>query len=43
MQAGDVVKIDMGCHIDGFIAVGAHMHVIEEEEAPITGKVKTNH
>jgi len=39
LKAGDVVKIDMGCHIDGFIAVGAHTHVIEEEEGPITGQL----
>jgi hypothetical protein len=31
----------MGCHIDGFIAVAAHTHIVEEEEAPITGKVST--
>jgi len=39
LKAGDVVKIDMGCHIDGFIAVAAHTHIVEEEEAPITGKL----
>lgn len=27
---------DMGCHIDGFIAVVAHTHVIQE--GPITGR-----
>ncbi|KAM0948119.1 putative methionyl aminopeptidase [Dioscorea sansibarensis] len=32
----DIVKIDMGCHIDGFIAVVAHTHVIQE--GPITGR-----
>lgn len=26
----------MGCHIDGFIAVAAHTHVIQE--GPVTGK-----
>ena len=30
LQEGDVVKIDMGSHIDGFIAVVAHTHVIQE-------------
>lgn len=25
---GDVVKVDLGVHIDGFIAVGAHTHVV---------------
>ncbi|KAH7667578.1 Peptidase M24 methionine aminopeptidase protein [Dioscorea alata] len=32
----DIVKIDMGCHIDGFIAVVAHTHVIHE--GPVTGR-----
>ncbi|KAL4189772.1 hypothetical protein AMTRI_Chr08g208800 [Amborella trichopoda] len=32
----DMVKIDMGCHIDGFIAVVAHTHVLQE--GPVTGR-----
>lgn len=36
MEAGDVLKIDMGCHIDGFIAVVAHTHVLQD--GPVTGK-----
>lgn len=36
LEEGDVVKIDMGCHIDGFIAVVAHTHVIQE--GPVTGR-----
>ncbi|KAL5742511.1 hypothetical protein ACOSP7_029243 [Xanthoceras sorbifolium] len=36
LQEGDVVKIDLGCHIDGFIAVVAHTHVLQE--GPITGR-----
>ncbi|KAL5720978.1 ERBB-3 BINDING PROTEIN 1 [Ranunculus cassubicifolius] len=36
MEAGDMLKIDMGCHIDGFIAVVAHTHVLQE--GPVTGK-----
>ncbi|KAG9151175.1 hypothetical protein Leryth_002751 [Lithospermum erythrorhizon] len=36
LQAGDMVKIDMGCHIDGFIAVVAHTHVLQE--GAITGR-----
>ena len=28
---------DMGCHIDGFIAVVAHTHVLQE--GPVTGRV----
>ncbi|KAK1398186.1 ERBB-3 BINDING PROTEIN 1 like [Heracleum sosnowskyi] len=26
LEEGDVLKIDMGCHVDGFIAVVAHTH-----------------
>ncbi|XP_010920808.1 ERBB-3 BINDING PROTEIN 1 isoform X1 [Elaeis guineensis] len=36
LEENDVVKIDMGCHIDGFIAVVAHTHVLQE--GPITGR-----
>merc|ERR1719179_82520 len=36
---GDMVKIDMGAHIDGFIAVVAHTLVVGASgEAPVTGK-----
>ena len=28
LSAGDVVKIDLGIHIDGFIAMGAHTVVV---------------
>lgn len=36
---GDVVKIDMGAHIDGFIAVVAHTLVVGSSvEQPITGR-----
>ena len=28
MADGDMVKIDLGCHLDGFIAVVAHTLVI---------------
>jgi len=35
---GDVVKLDMGCHIDGFIAVAAHTLVAQADpKAPVTG------
>jgi curved DNA binding protein len=30
LQAGDIVKIDLGCHIDGYIAVAAHTVVVSE-------------
>jgi len=36
---GDVVKIDMGAHIDGFIAVVAHTVVVGSSASnPVTGK-----
>lgn len=35
-EENDIVKIDMGCHIDGFIAVVAHTHVLQE--GPVTGR-----
>jgi len=36
---GDVVKIDLGVHIDGFIAVGAHTHVVgASKENKVTGR-----
>ncbi|XP_057513211.1 ERBB-3 BINDING PROTEIN 1-like isoform X2 [Actinidia eriantha] len=28
LEDGDMIKIDLGCHIDGFIAVVAHTHVL---------------
>ncbi|KAL0922499.1 hypothetical protein M5K25_006489 [Dendrobium thyrsiflorum] len=36
LEENDVVKIDMGCHIDGFIAVVAHTHVLYE--GPVAGR-----
>ncbi|KAJ6795167.1 ERBB-3 BINDING PROTEIN 1-like [Iris pallida] len=36
LEENDIVKIDMGCHIDGFIAVVAHTHVLQE--GPVTGR-----
>jgi len=30
LKAGDVVKFDLGCHIDGYIAVAAHTVVVKE-------------
>ncbi|KAI3836825.1 hypothetical protein MKW98_005158 [Papaver atlanticum] len=33
---GDMMKIDMGCHIDGFIAVVGHTHVLQD--GPVTGR-----
>lgn len=41
LKAGDWVKIDLGCHIDGYIAVVAHTLIVgqegEETPEPITG------
>merc|ERR1711972_1122042 len=39
LAEGDMVKIDMGAHIDGFIAVVAHTIVIGSSASnPVTGK-----
>ncbi|XP_062167361.1 ERBB-3 BINDING PROTEIN 1-like [Alnus glutinosa] len=35
-EEGDLLKIDMGCHIDGFIAVVAHTHVLQD--GAVTGR-----
>ncbi|KAL8208785.1 hypothetical protein R6Q57_008197 [Mikania cordata] len=36
LEEGDILKIDMGCHIDGFIAVVGHTHVLKQ--GPVTGR-----
>merc|ERR1712038_38037 len=38
MQDGDMVKIDMGAHIDGFIAVVAHTVVVSDGKSKTTGR-----
>lgn len=39
LKDGDVVKIDLGVHLDGFIAVAAHTHVVGNSQGrPTTGK-----
>jgi len=39
LSDGDMVKIDMGAHIDGFIAVVAHTLVVgATKDKPVTGK-----
>ena len=39
LAEGDVAKIDLGCHIDGFIAQAAHTIVVTNESGKkITGK-----
>ncbi|CAL5200944.1 unnamed protein product [Lathyrus oleraceus] len=36
LEEGDILKIDLACHIDGFIAAVAHTHVLQE--GPVTGR-----
>jgi len=36
LAAGDVVKVDLGAHIDGWIAVAAHTHVVGVD-GPVSG------
>ncbi|CAN6576110.1 unnamed protein product [Malus baccata var. baccata] len=36
LEEGDILKIDLGCHIDGFIAIVAHTHVLQA--GPVTGR-----
>lgn len=38
IQEGDVAKIDLGCHLDGFIAQAAHTVVVSASGAKVTGK-----
>ena len=39
MKDGDLVKIDLGAHVDGFIAVGAHTLVVgASKENKVTGR-----
>jgi len=39
LKDGDMVKLDLGAHIDGFIAVVAHTHVVgSSKENPLTGR-----
>lgn len=43
LKAGDLVKIDLGCHIDGYIAVAAHTLVVSENaDAPPTVDEETS-
>jgi curved DNA binding protein len=39
IQNGDVVKVDMGAHVDGYIAVAAHTVIVGATKAnPVTGR-----
>ena len=33
LQSGDVVKIDLGVHIDGFVGLVAHTVIVGEKES----------
>ena len=37
LKEGDLVKIDLGAHIDGFIAVAAHTLVVGASPVSISG------
>ncbi|TQD72983.1 hypothetical protein C1H46_041498 [Malus baccata] len=36
LEECDILKIDLGCHIDGFLAIVAHTHILQA--GPITGR-----
>mmetsp|Transcript_19247 Transcript_19247/g.31988 ORF Transcript_19247/g.31988 Transcript_19247/m.31988 type:complete len:407 (+) Transcript_19247:157-1377(+) len=36
LKAGDVVKMDLGCHLDGYIAVAAHTVVVKADDDAAT-------
>jgi len=38
LEEGDLVKIDLGVHVDGFIATAAHTHIVGQSNQPTTGK-----
>lgn len=39
LEEGDVAKIDLGCHMDGFVAQAAHTIVVQSDpNAKVTGK-----
>lgn len=38
MKEGDILKIDLGVHIDGYIAVAAHTIICQEDPSKISGK-----
>uniref|UniRef100_A0AAZ3NYH0 Peptidase M24 domain-containing protein n=1 Tax=Oncorhynchus tshawytscha TaxID=74940 RepID=A0AAZ3NYH0_ONCTS len=38
LKDGDLVKIDLGVHVDGFISNVAHSFVVGATKAPVTGK-----
>lgn len=39
LQEGDVAKIDLGCHLDGFVAQAAHTVVVSADpKSKVTGR-----
>ncbi|KAG1151764.1 hypothetical protein G6F37_001403 [Rhizopus arrhizus] len=39
LKVGDVVKVELGVHVDGYIATAAHtVIVVENQQEPVTGK-----
>jgi len=38
LKDGELARIDLGCHIDGFIAVAAHTVMVQAEDKEITGR-----
>jgi curved DNA binding protein len=34
LKVGDIVKIDLGCHMDGYCAVAAHTLIVKDGDAP---------
>ena len=34
LSSGDLVKLDLGCYVDGYIAVAAHTMVCGEQPCP---------
>lgn len=42
LAAGDIVKVDLGCHIDGFVALAANTVVIPDESMPAEKKAEIN-
>ncbi|QDZ24836.1 metallopeptidase [Chloropicon primus] len=39
IKEGDLVKVDVGCHIDGWVSVAAHTVVAQEDKTkPVTGR-----
>lgn len=43
LKEGDLVKIDLGAHIDGFIAVAAHTLVVGASPVSISDTFRYDH